>query len=380
MREKQTIRVTLLLSFLVLVTKGKGIRKKYYGEDNTLVLPYQQVNKTIQMKGGDVYDYIDVNAQPSLSDPRLKDHKIQMQPSSFPVGLDIDPLLSHSELQVQPSTIDCPVGTVPILRNNRNFTMAAHNIEGVGSTDLQREAAGIQYHGDVYGARASLNVYEPKVNKDSKDLSATWLQIKNGGEHRDKIGVGLEVNPSFSGDTFVRFHIGWADGLYKKSCIDHSCRGFVLVNHGWGLGTRLKLVSVYDGPQWELKVNIFKDPITKNWWVLCGKMNSPIGYWPSALFTFINHKGDYVFWGGFVQGPTVSSNAPQMGSGHFASEGFGKAAHIRNIQILNENNSYITPEENFDYGTTNSTLYTVDKFHVDTAGMSIYYGGPGSAV
>jgi hypothetical protein len=43
-----------------------------------------------------------------------------------------------------------------------------------------------------------------------KDLSATWVQINNGGgEHKDMIGAGIEVNPSFSGDTFVRFHIGW---------------------------------------------------------------------------------------------------------------------------------------------------------------------------
>jgi hypothetical protein len=70
--------------------------------------------------------------------------------------------------------------------------------------------AGIQYHDDVYGASATLNVWEPKLNKDSKDFIATWVQINNGGgEHTDRIGVGLEVNPSLSGDTFVRFHVGW---------------------------------------------------------------------------------------------------------------------------------------------------------------------------
>jgi hypothetical protein len=48
------------------------------------------------------------------------------------------------------------------------------------------------------------------VNKDSNDLSATWIHINNGGgEHTDSIGAGVEVNPSFSGDTFVRFHVAW---------------------------------------------------------------------------------------------------------------------------------------------------------------------------
>jgi hypothetical protein len=72
-----------------------------------------------------------------------------------------------------------------------------------------------------------------------------------------------------------------------------------------------------------------------------------------------------------------------MGSGHFASEGFQRAAYIREIQILDEeHNAYVTPKDNFkvDHGTTNSTLYTVDKFYVDTPGISIYYGGPGHQV
>jgi hypothetical protein len=117
--------------------------------------------------------------------------------------------------------------------------------------------------------------------------------------------------------------------------------------------------------------------------VTCGKHNRAIGYWPSALFNFVRDKGDFAFWGGIVQGPTASSKAPQMGSGHFASEGFQRAAYIREIQILNEeHNAYVTPKDNFKvvHGTTNSTLYTVDKFYVDTPGISIYYGGPGHQV
>uniref|UniRef100_A0ACD5YVJ3 Uncharacterized protein n=1 Tax=Avena sativa TaxID=4498 RepID=A0ACD5YVJ3_AVESA len=337
------------------------------------------------MKGGDVYDCIDVNAQPSLNHPKLKDHKIQMQPSSFPIWLDTESEFPHSWWEVQPYTIDCPIGTVPVLCNNRSGNIIAHNIDGVSSIGLQTEteAAGIRYYDDVYGARAIINVYEPRVNKDSKDLSAAWVQINNGkGEHTDTIGAGLEVNPSFSGDTFVRFHISWTNGLYKKSCIDHSCPGFVQVDHKFGLGARIEHVSVYGGPQYAMGLYIFKDPKSKNWWVGYGKENTPFGYWPSELFTFINHKGDFVFWGGFVQGPTASSNAPQMGSGHFASEGFGRAAYIRNAQILNENNTYVTPEDNIkvDHRMSNSTLFTIDQFEVDTPGMSIYYGGPGSVV
>ncbi|KAM0861506.1 hypothetical protein ACQ4PT_045851 [Festuca glaucescens] len=287
-----------------------------------------------------------------------------MQPSSFPVGLDTEPQFPHSVSQVEPSIIDCPVGIVPVLRNNTSGTTEAHNIYGVGSMGIERAAAGIVYRDDVYGATVTINVWEPKVNKDSKDFSATWVQINNGaGEHTDRIGAGLIVNPSLSGDTFVRFHIAWTDGLEKKVCIDQSCLGFVLVNRKWSPGARLPHVSVYDGPQWETKVNIFKDPKTKNWWVTYGK-NMPVGYWPSGLFTFLYDKGNFAFWGGIVQGPTATSNALQMGSRHFASEGFRRAAAIRNIQILNENNTYVTPEDDSRLVHGTSKLHVVHRRQV----------------
>jgi hypothetical protein len=64
-----------------------------------------------------------------------------MQPSSFPVELDIKSLFPHSESQVELPIIDCPVGTVPILRNNRSCTLATHNIVGESNTDRQREVS-----------------------------------------------------------------------------------------------------------------------------------------------------------------------------------------------------------------------------------------------
>jgi hypothetical protein len=64
-----------------------------------------------------------------------------MQPSSFPVGVDIEPLFAHSVLEVQPSTINCPIGTIPILRKTRGGTITAHDIDGVSTVDFQREVS-----------------------------------------------------------------------------------------------------------------------------------------------------------------------------------------------------------------------------------------------
>ncbi|EMS62150.1 hypothetical protein TRIUR3_03971 [Triticum urartu] len=234
----------------VLVTRGKDVQYRRQQEDNTQILTYHRVNKTIVMKDGDVYDCIDVNEQPAFKHPLLKDHKVQMQPNHFPIWMDIQTLPSD-----EPSILECPTGTIPILRTNGSGTIAAHSYDG------QLESAGLIYQGDVYGVRGVLNVWEPKY-----------------------------------------------DGLYKKSCIDFSCPSFVQVSHKVGLGARMRPPSVYHGKQTVIHIQIFKDPMSKNWWLTYEHV--AIGYWPSALFEFLRNKGDAAFWGGIVEGPTASSNSP----------------------------------------------------------------------
>uniref|UniRef100_R7W2Z2 Neprosin PEP catalytic domain-containing protein n=1 Tax=Aegilops tauschii TaxID=37682 RepID=R7W2Z2_AEGTA len=252
------------------------------------------------MKDGDFYDCIDVNEQPAFRHPLLKDHKVQMQPNSFPVWMDIQTLPSD-----EPSIIDCPMGTIPILRTNGSCTIAAHSYDG------QLESAGLIYQGDVYGVRGVLNVWEPKPQSWSWSKNATTLCLS-----------------------------------WKADSNTHSK---------------------------------FQDPVSKNWWLTYEHV--AIGYWPSALFEFLRNKGDAAFSGGIVEGPTASTNSPQMGSGHFASEGYGGAAFVKNIQIANNekgyfdtpNNSQVRPE------SSDKSKYTVERFEYSKyVGMRIFYGGLGS--
>ncbi|XP_040248902.1 protein neprosin-like isoform X2 [Aegilops tauschii subsp. strangulata] len=317
MKGTQAISVTLLMSFLVLATRGKDVRYRRQEEDSTQILTYQGVNKTIQMEDGDVYDCIDVYKQPAFNHPLLKDHKIQR--------------------------------------------------------------AGLRYIGDLFGARALINVWEPKVNKGSQDYSSLWIDIENGGgQHTDRMGAGLRVSPTLSGDAFSRFHVAWYDGYSKKSCVDFRCPGYVQVHHNVGPGTRIQPSSVYGGLQKVVDIQIFKEPTSGHWWVSVNKM--PIGYWPGGLFEFIRYKGDFAFWGGQVEGPTAASNSLQMGSGHFASEGFGKVAFIEGIDIADHKGRFVTPDKSrVEHGSSDHSRYTAGGFEVSKyIGMRIFYGGPGS--
>ncbi|KAL5208726.1 hypothetical protein ABZP36_033161, partial [Zizania latifolia] len=331
---------------------------------------------------GDIYDCVDVNQQPAFKHPLLRDHKIQMEPSSFPIGFDIKSSSVPGVSQAELSIIDCPIGTIPILRNNNVDNVTEQHVVTLASNDGQDEAAGVKYWDDryLYGTQATINVYEPFVNKQRKDRSASWIQIFNGPEGSlVGIGAGSWVSPSFSGDSSARFHISWTDELRKKFCIDHNCPGFVQVSRSVVLGGKIRPVSVYNGAQYAINVLIFKDPRTKHWWLAYGENYTKIGYWPVSQFSYLKDKAIFAYWGGFVQGPTASLDPPQMGSGHFACEGFGKAAFIRDIRIVNENNKLVTPDlGRADPGTSDPPKYSYCSNGVNDNGMYVYYGGPGN--
>uniref|UniRef100_A0A8R7PZV0 Neprosin activation peptide domain-containing protein n=1 Tax=Triticum urartu TaxID=4572 RepID=A0A8R7PZV0_TRIUA len=117
MEERQAIRALLLLSYLVLITRGINIATMQR-ETNKEILAHRKVNKTIMMEGGDIYDCIDVSVQPTLDHPLLKYHKIQMEPSSVPVEESIKSPSPNGVLQAHLSIVECPNGMVPILCNN----------------------------------------------------------------------------------------------------------------------------------------------------------------------------------------------------------------------------------------------------------------------
>uniref|UniRef100_A0A0E0NM07 Neprosin PEP catalytic domain-containing protein n=1 Tax=Oryza rufipogon TaxID=4529 RepID=A0A0E0NM07_ORYRU len=368
MKGNNIFRVALL-SYIILTIGGKELKSTNSGENTGLTFTNQQVNKTVQTEDGDIYDCVDVNQQPTFKHPLFKHHEIQMEPSSSPIRLDIKSPLVAAVSHAQLSTIDCPIGTIPILRNNKLDTTMVQGISTLASNDLQQLVAGIKYWDEIYGSQASINVYEPKVKQDSNDLSASWIQIGSVPKVGKGVGIGAGscVYPSFSGDSFARFHISWDNEELKKNCIDHNCPGFVQVSRSVGLGGRVHPISVYNGPQYVIDVLIFKDPKTKNWWLAYGSNNTPIGYWPSSQFSSMKDKYEnnklvtpsirsahpradnpklytYDDYGLNDDSPTASSDPPQIGSGHFASEGFGKAAFVRNIQAIeDENNKLVTP-------------------------------------
>lgn len=88
-----------------------------------------------------------------------------------------------------------------------------------------------------------------------------------------------------------------------------------------------------------------------------------------------------VQFGGEVVNSRASGfhTSTQMGSGHFAGEGFGKASYFRNLQVVDWDNSLI-PLSNLRVLADHPNCYDIQGGINRVWGNYFYYGGPGRNV
>lgn len=73
---------------------------------------------------------------------------------------------------------------------------------------------------------------------------------------------------------------------------------------------------------------------------------------------------------------TGGHTSTQMGSGHFADEGFRKASYFRNLQVVDWDNSLI-PLNNLHLLADHPNCYDIRAGKNNAWGNYFYYGGPG---
>ncbi|XP_015635218.1 protein neprosin [Oryza sativa Japonica Group] len=373
--------VIIFISYLVLL--AAGIQEgRYVKHEASYDQPISDkiINKIIETGDGDVFHCIDINLQPALSHPLLKGHIIQMEPTSYPSELKIKSSSDTIATEAHLPTIACPKGTIPLLQNSKADLKTQFSFDPIGNTHHRGgERAGCTTYDEIYGTQVAINVYEPKV-RGQNDLSASWALMVNGPTgNYEGIGAGSIVWPNYHGDNFARFHIYWQVNTVNMPCFDHMCPGFVQVSTSVGIGGRIEPVSTYNGDQYEITVTISKDPKTGNWWLAYGRDKKPLGYWPPSIFTYMNEKASACFWGGQVHGPTVQLHLPELGSGHWAATGPGKAAYVRSIKVINKDSQYFIPgTHNTFSGSTRPFCYDAGDIRFNDDGARLLYGGPGN--
>ncbi|XP_022145286.1 uncharacterized protein LOC111014774 [Momordica charantia] len=118
---------------------------------------------TFETKEGEIIDCVDIHKQPALDHPSLKNHKVQIRPSTYPFGL------------------------------SKDSTSSKNNVVSLG---LKR---GIQY----YGVGGYTSVYNLSVAQDQSSSSNIWIV---GGPPET-----LNVNPTINGDSLTRMFVYWTD-------------------------------------------------------------------------------------------------------------------------------------------------------------------------
>ncbi|EXB82510.1 hypothetical protein L484_027686 [Morus notabilis] len=341
---------------------------------------------------GDIIDCVLSHKQPAFDHPLLKGQK-PLDPPERPKGHN-----KHS-----PSGVDfqmwrlsgesCPEGTVPIRRTTEKDMLRASSVRRFGrkvrrhvrrdsSSNGHEHAVGYVSGEQYYGAKASINVWAPKVsNQYEFSLSQMWVISGSFGDDLNTIEAGWQVSPELYGDNYPRFFTYWTTDAYQATgCYNLLCSGFVQTNSRIAIGAAISPTSSYSGGQFDISLLVWKDPKHGNWWLEFGS-GILVGYWPSFLFTHLRDHASMVQFGGEVVNsrPSGFHTSTQMGSGHFAGEGFGKASYFRNLQTVDWDNSLV-PLSNLKVLADHPNCYDIQGGINNVWGNYFYYGGPGRNV
>ncbi|XP_013606034.1 PREDICTED: uncharacterized protein LOC106312895 isoform X2 [Brassica oleracea var. oleracea] len=284
----------------------------------------------------------------------------------------------------------CPIGSIPMRRTTKTDVLRARSVRRFGrrlKKPIRRDSSGGGHEHAVvfvngeqyYGAKASINVWTPRVTDAYEfSLSQIWLISGSFGHDLNTIEAGWQVSPELYGDNYPRFFTYWTTDAYQATgCYNLLCSGFVQTNNKIAIGAAISPRSSYNGRQFDLGLMIWKDPKHGHWWLQLGN-GLLLGYWPVFLFSHLRSHASMVQFGGEVVNSRSSGGhtGTQMGSGHFADEGFEKAAYFRNLQVVDWDNNLL-PLSNLHVLADHPACYNIRQGKNNVWGTYFYYGGPG---
>ncbi|TMW85423.1 hypothetical protein EJD97_023180 [Solanum chilense] len=345
--------------------------------------------KTIQSSDGDLIDCVLSHLQPAFDHPQLKGMK-PLEPPTRPKSNESTEIRSYQLWRV--SGESCPEGTVPIRRTTEKDVMRASTLQRFGkkiirgvrrdtmSNDHEHAIAFVNGE-EYYGAKASISVWTPKVTDQYEfSLSQLWIISGTFGNDLNTIEAGWQVSPELYGDIYPRFFTYWTSDAYQTTgCYNLLCSGFVQTNSKIAMGAAISPTSSTDGSQLDIGIMIWKDPKHGNWWLELGS-GQLVGYWPSFLFSHLQEHASMIQFGGEIVNSRSSIQGlhtlTQMGSGHFADEGYGKASYFRNLQVVDWDNNLV-PLSNLHLLADHPNCYDIKAAKNSVWGDYFYYGGPG---
>ncbi|XP_042472156.1 uncharacterized protein LOC122054789 [Zingiber officinale] len=322
--------------------------------------------------------------QPAFDHPLLKNHTLQLKPSTLPKGMKLAKSKPASFYGFNDS---CPSGTVLVHRTQKQDLIESKLLR----TQFTKQAVADdriveQNHfaiietpfAQFYGVYAKMATYKlPDLQANQTSSSSIYL-FGDAKSPTNMIIAGWQVSPSVYETSYPRFFTYWtSDANVKTGCLNLQCAGFVSTTNIYGPGSFIPQFSTYGGEQKYLSILIARDSVTGNWWITYND-ELPLGYFPKEILPKMNDYADIIQMGGRVKSPS-NVPSPPMGSGHPSNEGPNKAAYFIEIQFIDQSNNWfvLNPKDILpgidigDYYNISYNQYVDDKY------VFAYGGGGG---
>ncbi|KAK9716597.1 hypothetical protein RND81_06G244500 [Saponaria officinalis] len=326
-----------------------------------------QLQLDMFQKTHDRFDCVDIHKQDAFDNPLLKDHSIQMEPSSDIIPKEELSTLTTNNAEPPLTKLQCPEGTVPIRKNPKKDSLQSDSLSllsGINSKiqdekELVEHVAALSMKKRNTGVNGVLNVWEPEVVADQFSSAFIFVASQDGPVN-NMIVAGWAVNTYDYPATqnYTALYAYWTrDSGKTTGCVDTICQGFVQVNRDISLGMRLQDTSKYDVMrQYSIPLSIKQDGVSKNWWLFY--KTEAIGYYPKELFTTLAKEATHGGWGGQVDSPP-NVPAPAMGSGIFPG-GNGQVCYIEKMMLFDNKHAPVYPHiSKLQEHNTNSQCFEI---------------------
>ncbi|XP_021834480.1 uncharacterized protein LOC110774249 [Prunus avium] len=155
--------------------------------------------------------------QPAFDNPLLKNHKIQLRPTSFPAQMKNSAPVADPISETWSKREACPDGTVPIHRTTKDDLVRAKNLahqmfRNTGNTNPLpwniHETQGAKYFG-VWGIGY---VYNLSLDSEDQSSSGNVFVIRGPRNELNVLVAGWMVSPSINSDQLPRLYTYWTEG------------------------------------------------------------------------------------------------------------------------------------------------------------------------
>ncbi|GMY12325.1 hypothetical protein FCV25MIE_07564 [Fagus crenata] len=358
--------------------------------------------KTIKTKHGHIYDCVNIHEQPALDNPLLKNHKVQMTPSSALLKNLRSSSSNKSSSIANPAKIGleikCPKGTVVIQRTTKEDLIRAkyhfrrHLLDdadpgsGYSTSSYGYDFAGIYLKPDAnkkyYGVGATIAIYKPVTI--SGQISAALIRLESGGPgYGGFVETGWMVNPDLYNDDRARLFTKWSqvNNGRVSGCYNTDCPGFVVQSSSIPLNAYFANFTTVRGvlprKQYEYRFSIKQDSSTGNIWAFINNGNVALGYWPKELFTNLGNGADTVYWGGMVYSNLPKS--PPMGSGgRFKDGNYDRTCYMKQMSVRTVPGApFVTADDALVLYKDSRCYGAADYGNVEGWGYRFLFGGKG---